>query len=44
MPVSGLSGWANMPGRWGYFQERLFREDKNNENIAQTNFMRFIFQ
>ena len=41
MPVKWAK-WANMPER-GDFSESLFREDKNNVNIAQTNFMRFIF-
>ena len=41
IPVSGLSGLICL-GR-GYFRESLFREDKNNVNITQTNFMMFIF-
>ena len=39
MPVSGLSGLICLGG--GIFG--LFRGDKNNVNITQTNFMRFIF-
>ena len=37
----GLSGLIYLDG--GYFQEGLFREDKNNVNIAQTNSVKFIF-
>ena len=39
--MTGLSGLIWLGG-W-YFRESLFRDDKNNVNITQTNFMRFIF-
>ena len=41
MPVSGLNGLIYLGG--GYFRESLFREEKNNVNITQTNFMKLIF-
>ena len=40
MPVSGLSELICLGGE--YFRESLFQEDKNNVNIVQANFMKFI--
>ena len=41
MAASGLSGLIYLGG--GYFRKGLYHEDKTNVNIAQTNFVRFIF-